>query len=116
MKRTLALLALVCMLIPAPMLAADAKATPVPPKHTTIKAISEDSITTDTGAISKDYKINERTIILFRGEKVKTDKLAPGMRVTVTPTFDGESASMISASVAPKVATTGSGAATTAAK
>lgn len=82
--------------------AAAPKATPFPPKHTVIVSISGDSVTTDTGKTTKSYKINKRTIFLYQGSRVTANDLKPGMRVTVTPAFDGKTAASIAASDVPK--------------
>lgn len=85
--------------------AADSKATPKPtPKHVTIKAISGSEITIDTGATTKEYKLDEHTVYVYQGQRVAQSDIKSGMRVNVTPTFDGKVATMVTATEAPKAA------------
>jgi hypothetical protein len=70
--------------------------------HTVIESVSADSITISASGGDKTYKITTNTEITFKGETVTADKLAVGMRVSVTPdAADEESAGQISANDPP---------------
>ena len=84
--------------------AADAKAPPPPPKHTVIAVINSESITVDTGNNVRIFKIDKYTRFFYLGSETTLNDMKPGMRVSVTPTFDGKTAAVINAGVAPKVA------------
>ena len=79
------------------------KPTPVV-RHTVISSISADSVTVDTGKSTQTYKIDKHTQLMFDGKKVPLSDLKAGMRVMVTPDFDGKTASAINAGAPPKVA------------
>lgn len=82
--------------------AAKPKATPVPPHHTVIEAISATSITVKTPKNSKTYKITKLTTITFDGKTVTAADLKPGMKVSVTEGTDPDVAEDITANKAPK--------------
>jgi len=87
----------------SPALAGTPTSTPTPTRHTVIASISSDSITVDTGLVKKDYKIEKNTVFIFHGNRVTLNDLKSGMRVSVTPGFDGLTAATINAGDAPKV-------------
>ncbi|GEM_PF-1838837 len=102
MKFALYTLAALCLCLPMAQ-AADSKATPKPtPKHVTIKAISSSEITIDTGVVAKTYKLDDHTVYVFQGQRVPQSDVKAGMRVNVTPSFDGKNATMVTATEAPK--------------
>jgi hypothetical protein len=76
------------------------KATPVP-THTTIEAISADSITLNEPNGKKTYKITKDTEFDLKGEKVKLEDLKVGMRASVSVGSSPDVARRISASEAP---------------
>ena len=82
--------------------AADTKPTPTPIPHTIISSISANSVTASTTASSKTYKVDKHTKFTFQGKLVTVAELKTGMRVSITPTFDGKTAESINASDAPK--------------
>lgn len=73
--------------------------------HTTISAISADSITVKTPDGTQTYKIGSGmggTQITYQGQTVTTDALKVGMRVEVTPDgAEADVASVIAADDAP---------------
>jgi hypothetical protein len=79
-----------------------AKATPIPPHHTVIGSITDDSITVAGGKESKTYKITKETVIEFKGQPTKASELSAGMRVSVTAAGTPDTAARISASEPPK--------------
>lgn len=79
------------------------KPTP-PPNHKVIGSVSSDSITVTSLNSSATYQINKQTKCFLKGASVTPSELKPGMRVTVTPGFDGKTAAQITASDAPKAA------------
>ncbi|MEI6561869.1 MAG: hypothetical protein WCO68_07275 [Verrucomicrobiota bacterium] len=80
------------------------KATTPVIHHTVISSISADSITVNTGKSTQTYKIDKHTQLMFDGKKVPMSDLKAGMRVMVTPDFDGKTASAINGGAPPKVA------------
>ena len=72
-----------------------------PPRHTVIVSVSAETITVDTGLNKKTYLIGKNTQCITKGNPVSASELKPGMRVVVTPSFDGKSAAIISAGDAP---------------
>lgn len=103
MKRFLPLLLCIATLAfsISPVLA-DNKPPATPAKrHTVIGTISSDSITVDTGSNTKTFKIDKHTQFFYLGSKATADELKVGMRVSVTPGFDGKTASSINANDAP---------------
>lgn len=88
----------------SPAIAGDKKAAPTPPpRHTVIGSISSDSLTVDTGLRTTNYKLNKNTVFMYQGKRVSSNDLKAGMRVSVTPGFDALTASVVSATDAPKV-------------
>ena len=87
----------------SPALAGATNPTPVPARHTVIGSISADSITVDTGLVTKEYKIDKNTVFMRHGIRVPSNDLKTGMRVSVTPGFDGKTAATINAGDAPVV-------------
>lgn len=77
--------------------------TPIPVMHTVIATIGSDAITIDTGRATKNYKIDSHTVFYYQGARVTASDIKPGMRVIITPTFDGRTAGTIAASDAPKM-------------
>ena len=82
--------------------AVDSKPVP-PPKRTVIQSIESDSITINTGASIKVYKVDAHTEFTYRGNRVKRKDLKAGMRVMITPSFDNLCATLVAASEAPAV-------------
>ncbi|XHR29252.1 MAG: hypothetical protein ACFUZC_01545 [Chthoniobacteraceae bacterium] len=102
MKFALYSLAALCLCLPMAQ-AADSKATPRPtPKHVTIKAISSSEITINTGVVTKTYKLDDRTVYVYQGVRVPQSDIKTGMRVNVTPSFDGKNATMVTATEGPQ--------------
>ena len=83
---------------------ADTPSLTPPPRHTVIAAIGSDSITIDTGNVTKQYKISPHTRFTYNGTSVSSKEIKQGMRVTVTPMFDNITAQIIAAGYAPKAA------------
>ncbi len=103
MKRFFYSLLTLGLLFPGTMVLAKGKPKPTPPpKHTVIKVISGSSVTIDTGALIKDYKLDEHTVFTYQGKRVAQSELKPGMRAAVTPGFDGQTATLVAASEAPR--------------
>ncbi|XHR27665.1 MAG: hypothetical protein ACFUZC_17200 [Chthoniobacteraceae bacterium] len=105
MKSVLFPLVAICLL-PAMTFAGGKKKTtpkPTPPGRIIIKTISSSEITISTSSASKSYKIDDHTLFTYLGKSVSVTDLRPGMRATVTPAFDGLTASLIAASDAPHI-------------
>ncbi len=75
-----------------------------PPRHdgrTVIARIGSSEIVTESPQSKRTYKIDDDTEFFYLGKKVTSSDLKKGMRVVITPSFDGLTADKIEAGDAP---------------
>lgn len=84
---------------------AGGKPTPTPRPHNgrmVISMVGSTQIVTETIRSKKTYKITDKTVVYVYGQKATVSDLSKGMRVVVTPMFDGVTAATIDAGDTPQ--------------